>query len=612
MRKMVTGRKRTMIIAFTQYTIVKLPLLLLVVIASVDARRIQEEVQEGRIINGADAPPNRYPWIVLYLFNNERTQCAGSLIAPDIVLTAAHCVEESNPDLGYASIGKYNISNFGEGNPIITVVARYPHPDYMLLEGGLSDRDNDIAVLKLSQAAINPQIIRMNTNATYPSELGEDLLILGWGSTTNGVDAPYQSSRVLQQATTGYVPFEVCAVAEDPVADTAFGVSPGNTIVGPDWLCTDDPLANHCVGDSGGPIIRLGDTVEEDLLVAVISGSAGGCDNEYFPQINQRVSYQYDWIRELGCQISDAPIAEWGCSGNATSSTEPTEYPTRMPSEPPALVVPTSTPTKTESAIPTTVPSSLGDSAAPTFAPSLGAILQPSTEREDDTSSSPVLVTISTPTSEPTVSTMMGGNTTVPTPAPGPTKAPTQREVTLNIKIIFDDSPQEIGWYISDANYSRFRVAVPFGAYVSTMEVLNDQVSVLGGESYQFVISDSAGNGLSGGGSYEVFLGQEFGYEELASGSGDFGTNETTIFFVPAAETSRVAPSETPRISPAPSPGPFPARSPTRGSLSTRAPSTNATTTKSIIQTSGCLSPRNIPSLILAIATVVVATIHDI
>ena len=66
-----------MTIAFTQ--IAKLLALLLVVAASVDARRLSE-VPQGRIINGADAPKDRYPWIVLYLFNNEQTQCGGSLI----------------------------------------------------------------------------------------------------------------------------------------------------------------------------------------------------------------------------------------------------------------------------------------------------------------------------------------------------------------------------------------------------------------------------------------------------------------------------------------------------------------------------------------------------
>jgi hypothetical protein len=52
------------------------------------------------------------------------------------------------------------------------------------------------------------------------------------------------------------------------------------------------------------------------------------------------------------------------------------------------------------------------------------------------------------------------------------------------IKIIFDDKPQEIGWFIADENYSRFRVAIPIGAYTRDDEVANDQVAVEGGEQY--------------------------------------------------------------------------------------------------------------------------------
>lgn len=65
-----------MTIPLMQSTIVTLLLLQIVLGAVVDARR----VQDTRIINGVDAPRGRYPWITLYLFNSENTQCGGSLI----------------------------------------------------------------------------------------------------------------------------------------------------------------------------------------------------------------------------------------------------------------------------------------------------------------------------------------------------------------------------------------------------------------------------------------------------------------------------------------------------------------------------------------------------
>lgn len=115
----------------------------------------------------------------------------------------------------------------------------------------------------------------------------------------------------------------------------------------------------------------------------------------------------------------------------------------------------------------------------------------------------------------------------------------------IYVKIIFDEAPQDISWYIADEAYSLFRVAVPVGAYLPSALVANDRVLVQGGGRYQFVISDRMGDGLGGQrpGSYEVFLGEEYGYEILASGAGNFGFNETTKFAVPC-EGETCEPSE--------------------------------------------------------------------
>ncbi len=50
------------------------------------------EVQQGRVIAGENAKQGAWPWQVLMLFNNV-PMCGGSLIAPQWVVTAAHCVE---------------------------------------------------------------------------------------------------------------------------------------------------------------------------------------------------------------------------------------------------------------------------------------------------------------------------------------------------------------------------------------------------------------------------------------------------------------------------------------------------------------------------------------
>jgi secreted trypsin-like serine protease len=56
-----------------------------------------------RIIGGSLAPSDRYPYVV----NLEPIGCGGSLIAPDVVLTAAHC-----KDAYYeVHVGKTNLNH---------------------------------------------------------------------------------------------------------------------------------------------------------------------------------------------------------------------------------------------------------------------------------------------------------------------------------------------------------------------------------------------------------------------------------------------------------------------------------------------------------------------
>ncbi len=49
------------------------------------------DIQQGRVIAGVDAKKGAWPWQILMLFNGT-TMCGGSLISPQWVVTAAHCV----------------------------------------------------------------------------------------------------------------------------------------------------------------------------------------------------------------------------------------------------------------------------------------------------------------------------------------------------------------------------------------------------------------------------------------------------------------------------------------------------------------------------------------
>lgn len=271
-----------------------------------------EQASRKLIINGDDARSDRYPWIVRYSYDN--TLCGGSLIAPDLVLTAAHCFK-NNQLLGEAQVGRYNLGSGSERFQGLDVTERFAHGRYR--HGGRFNPANDIAILKLSGSVSGIDPVKLNFDAAFPSSANDELKMLGWGTSSSTVMA---REDILQEAETHYVPFEQCAVARDPNSGYLYGYSTQRTVVGDDWLCTQNDDAASCKGDSGGPIITpRASSSEQDVLVGVISSSLGGCENQYLPQINQRISHHAEWIKEIGCEASSNPPAEWGCPGSVAS-----------------------------------------------------------------------------------------------------------------------------------------------------------------------------------------------------------------------------------------------------------------------------------------------------
>ena len=58
---------------------------------------------QARVVNGENASPHSWPWQISLRVNG-RHICGGSLIKPDWVVTAAHCVERNPRPSGYTVV----------------------------------------------------------------------------------------------------------------------------------------------------------------------------------------------------------------------------------------------------------------------------------------------------------------------------------------------------------------------------------------------------------------------------------------------------------------------------------------------------------------------------
>jgi secreted trypsin-like serine protease len=194
----------------------------------------------AQVVGGTDVPSGTHPDVVLVVAPT--ALCTGTLVAPDVVLTAGHCIDTQPKEVLVGSVDYAK-----PGGDVIAVKQAIAYPDWQ--------HEFDVGVLVLEHpAAPRPHAI---ASACIAKDLkaGAAVTVVGFGLTSKSGTGTNSRLHEARLAVTDPTCTRDAACAPAIAPNGEFAAGGGGT--------------DSCFGDSGGPIFL------DDALIGVVSRGVG-------------------------------------------------------------------------------------------------------------------------------------------------------------------------------------------------------------------------------------------------------------------------------------------------------------------------------------------------